>query len=160
MAAKCRRSAKATAHTLTVTQHLMKLIKIIYILSFGVFLGCVNNRNIEGYYSNCRDGEYMEVYFKKDSMRVAADNEWVRLSEWRKIVIENDTLHFETFGEYRESWQAVIEYVGTDKIKLKVLESKNKVNLNRIDEILNFEEPTSFWNDFHKRKDYANCKSK
>lgn len=102
----------------------------------------------------------MEVYFKKDSMRVAADNEWVRLSEWRKIVIENDTLHFETFGEYRESWQAVIEYVGTDKIKLKVLESKNKVNLNRIDEILNFEEPTSFWNDFHKRKDYANCKSK
>ena len=91
-------------------------------------------------------------------MRVAADNEWVMLSEWRKIEIVNDTLYFETFGEYREPWKAQIEYFGINKIKLKVLESKNIINLNRIDKRLNFEETNTFWNGFHKRKDQANCK--
>ena len=70
---------------------------LIFILV--LFISCQSDQNLIGHYKMCVSGDYGEVYFKKDSMRFASDNEWVKLSDWRKIRVENDTLYFETFGE-------------------------------------------------------------
>ncbi|WP_106793863.1 hypothetical protein [Aquimarina sp. Aq78] len=135
-----------------------KLQSILYILILGTFFGCQNDQNIQGNYSVCENGEYTEVYFKKDSMRIAADNDWVKLSKWRKIEIKNDTLYFETFGEWRDSLKAEIKYAGMNTIELRILKSGENLNLIHIDENINFEKPKEFWSGFHNRQHLKNCK--
>lgn len=134
----------------------LKLWNIILILTLT--FRCKNDRNLNGNYSICNNGEYIEVYFKQDSMRVASESEWVKLSEWRKIEIKNDTLHFETFGEWREEWQAEIKYIGKNKTELHNLVTDIKLDLKRINGSLNFENPINFWNGFSKRQNLSNCK--
>lgn len=126
-----------------------------------ISLGCQNTQDLDGYYSHCDNGYYSEVYFKKDSMRVAADNDWVKLSEWRKIKIVNDTLFFETFGEWRDSTKAKIKYMGRDKIQLSFPETikdtayKLIQNLERIECDFNFNSSKEFWAQFKKRENSA-----
>ncbi len=103
-------------------------------------------------------GEYSEVYFKQDSMRVASESEWVKLSEWRKIEIVKDTLYFETFGEWRDNSKAEIKYVGLNKIELRILETDNKLELKPISENLNFDKSNEFWDGFKSRMNNKKCK--
>ena len=133
----------------------LKLWNIILILA--LFFGCENNRNLNGNYSWCYNGEYSEVYFKKDSMRVASKNQWVKLSEWRKIEIRNDTLYFKTFGEFKDNATAEIKYVGMNKTELRILETDVRLNLESINKNLNFENPKEFWNGFIDRQSLMNC---
>lgn len=135
----------------------MKLKLWNTILILALFFGCQNDRNLNGNYSMCHNGEYLEIYFKEDSMRVASENEWVKLSEWRKIEIKNDTIHFETFGEWREKSTAEINYIGVNKIELRILESSETRNLELIKDNLKFENPKEFWNGFYKRQNSKNC---
>jgi len=123
----------------------------------ALFFGCKNDQNLDGNYSMCHNEEYAEVYFKNDSMRIASNNEWVKLSEWRKIEIKNDTLYFESFGEWRDNWKAEIRYVGKNKIELHNLITDVKLDLESINQNLNFEKPIEFWNGFNNRKNSKNC---
>lgn len=124
-----------------------------------IIFGCNSDENIVGNYYICEEDEYLEIYFKKDSMRIAADNSWVRLSEWRKIKIQNDTLHFETFGEWRDSSKALMISNKIDKIQFYYFESsKDTVNLFPILENLNFENSEEFWEGFRKRQESSKCK--
>jgi len=125
-----------------------------------ILISCQNDRNLDGNYSVCFNGEYSEVYFKKDSMRMASESEWVSLSEWRKIEVKNDTLYFETFGEWRDSATAEIKYIGLNKIELKLLEANRSINLEPINKSLNFEKPKELWNGFIKRLNSSNCEKK
>ena len=128
------------------------------ILIFILFLGCQNTRKLYGNYAACIDGEYTEVYFKKDSMRVASENVRVELSQWRKIEIKNDTLYFETFGEWRDKTKAKIKNVGMDNTELSFLETDAILNLERMNIKLNFMDSLKFWNGFNKRLNSKNCK--
>ncbi|WP_179338355.1 hypothetical protein [Winogradskyella ludwigii] len=128
------------------------------ILISTLFLGCQNTGTLFGNYSSCIDGEYTEVYFKKDSMRVASENVWVELSKWRKIEIKNDTLYFETFGEWRDKTKAIIKYVGTNNTELNFLETDAILNLERMNIELTFKDSLKFWNEFNKRLISKNCK--
>ena len=123
-----------------------------------IVFGCQNDRNLQGNYFVCDNGEYSEVYFKKDSMSMASDSEWISLSEWRKIEIKNDTLYFDSFGELRESWRAEIKYVGRDRIEMRILESNKELNLEPIYENLNFEKPKELWDGFINRLNSNECK--
>ncbi|WP_074405967.1 hypothetical protein [Aquimarina megaterium] len=134
----------------------LKLWNIILIIT--LLFGCQIEQKLDGNYSMCNGGEYSEVYFKKDSMRVASENEWVKLSEWRKIEIKNDTLHFKSFGEWRDDWKAEIKYIGKNKTELHNLTTDVKLNLKRINENLNFENPKEFWEKFRDRQNSGNCK--
>ena len=125
----------------------LKLWNIILILA--LFFGCQNDRNLNGNYSICHNGEYLEIYFKQDSMRVASENVWVKLSEWRKIEITNDTLHFETFGEWREKSKAEVNYIGMNNFELRILETDERRNLEPIYENKNFENHKELWNGFN-----------
>ncbi|MBA6316802.1 hypothetical protein [Cellulophaga baltica] len=91
-------------------------------------------------------------------MRVASDNEWVKLSEWRKIEIKNDTLYFETFGEWRGKMKAEINYTGLNNIEMRILKTDEIRNLEPINRNLNFENEKEFWNEFNKRLNFKNCK--
>jgi len=133
----------------------LKLWNIILILALA--LSCKNDRNLNGNYSICNNGEYTEVYFKQDSMRVASENEWVKLSKWRKVEIKNDTLYFESFGEWRDDWKAEIKYTGKNKTELHNLITGIKIDLERINENLDFENPKEFWNGFSNRQESKNC---
>ena len=135
----------------------MKSKICITFLILTLLFGCKNNQSLNGNYSYCINKEYVEVYFKQDSMRVAADNEWVKLSKWRKIEIKNDTLYFETFGELTGDATAKIGYLGFNKIELLVLEFDDKVILEPINENLNIENTNEFWDKFYKRQDSRNC---
>lgn len=135
----------------------MKLKLWIIILIFSLLFGCQNEQKLNGNYSMCNNVEYLEVYFKKDSMRVASKNEWVKLSEWRKVEIKNDTLYLQSFGEWKEEWKAEIKYIGNNKIELHNLIPNTKFNLVRINENPNFENPTEFWNEFSSRQKIRNC---
>lgn len=129
---------------------------LIYLFLLILFIGCQNSHNIEGNYSLCNKGSYMEVYFKKDSMRVASENDWVKLSNWRKIKFKNDTLHFETFGEWRDSSKAILKYVETNKVKYKNLRTGDVLFLYPFNDKLNFNNPEKFWKGFYKRNN-NNC---
>jgi len=101
----------------------------------------------------------MEIYFNNNSMRIASDNEWIKLSKWRKIEIKKDTLYFDTFGEWRTLSKAEIKFISINTIELKLLSNDRILKLIQIDENLNFEKPKEFWNKFHNRKKSKNCKS-
>ena len=136
----------------------MKLKFWIIILILGLAYSCQIENNLSGYYSVCHNGEYMEVYFKQDSMRVASENEWIKLSEWRKIEIKNDTLYFESFGEWRENWKSKIKYINRNKTQLHNLVTDSLIDLVPFETKLNFENPTEFWKDFNNRYNSKNCK--
>ena len=133
----------------------LKLLNIILILTL---FSCQNNQTLDGNYSICHNEEYTEIYFEKDSMRIASDNEWIKLSEWRKIEIKNNTLNFMTFGEWKDSSKAKIKYVGNNKIELQFLKNDEKLDLELIDEDIKFENLKEFWNGFRNRKKFNNCK--
>ncbi|WP_298903467.1 hypothetical protein [uncultured Psychroserpens sp.] len=133
----------------------LNLWKIILILALS--FGCQSDQNLNGNYFSCSMGEYTEVYFKQDSMRVTLKNEWVQLSEWRKIEIKNDTLYFESFGEWSENRKARIRYIGINKIELHVFENNDRVDLKPINENLNFENLDEFWNGFNNRLKSKKC---
>ena len=132
------------------------IIILILLLSFS----CKNERNLNGNYSICFNEEYSETYFKNDSMRVASESEWVRLSEWRKIELNNDTINFETFGEWRDNRSAKINYVEDNIVQMQIIETEEKLNLIPIKEKLNFENSIEFWNGFEKRKVSSKCNLK
>ena len=135
----------------------MKPNLVYLILISTLFFGCKNDKNLEGNYSICIDGEYTEVYFKQDSMRIASENEWVNLTEWKKIEINNDTLLFETFGEWRNVSKAKIKHIGMNKTELRILESDVTLNLEQMNEKLNFKDSIEFWNGFKIRRNYKKC---
>jgi hypothetical protein len=99
----------------------------------------------------------MEVYFKKDFMRMASMDSWVKLAEWRRIEIKNDTLHFETFGEYRDSSKAEIKYLEKNIIQLEFFETNETLNLEPINNHLNFDNSKKFWEEFHNRLISMKC---
>ncbi|WP_165453888.1 hypothetical protein [Hyunsoonleella flava] len=123
-----------------------------------LFYSCKNDRNLDGNYSICNYGEYAEVYFKGDFMRVASESEWVKLSEWKQVKINNDTLYFESFGEWRDNWKAEIKYIGKNKIELYNLATDISVSLEPINVDLNFENSKEFWKGFKTRKNLKGCK--
>ncbi|UOB18664.1 hypothetical protein [Abyssalbus ytuae] len=127
------------------------------ILITTLLFGCQNKQKLDGNYSMCSNGEYVEVYFKKDSMRIASENESVKLSEWRKVEIKNDTLYFESFGEWKRKYKAEIKYIGNYNIELHNLMTNIKFNLERINENPNFQNSMEFWNGFNKRQKNKNC---
>ena len=133
----------------------LKLYSIISLLVLT--FSCQNSQNLNGNYSICQDGEYAEVYFKKDSMRVAKDDYWVKLSDWRKIEIKNDTLHFETFGEWKYNAKAKIKYIGMNSVELWVLDTDFRLSLEPIKENLNFDNTKIFWNGFNNRQNKKDC---
>ncbi|MEL7122584.1 MAG: hypothetical protein AAFO07_24270 [Bacteroidota bacterium] len=143
----------------------MKLKLFIVILISSLLFSCQNENKLNGNYSICIDGQYAEVYFKRDSMRMASESEWVRLSKWRKIEILNDTLFFETFGEWRDNAKAKIKYNGLNNIELKFpkdIEDKKfgmTQSLERIKGDFDIEESEEFWTAFKTRKSLTECKS-
>ena len=132
----------------------------IYFLILINFISCQKKNPIEGNFSTCLNGEYGEVYFKKDSMRVASDFNSDYLSEWRKFEAKDDTLQFETFGEWRQTTKAEIKYIGVNKIKLKFLKDNENTYLKKFDENLNFKNINEFWSKYNNRKNSSNCKKK
>ena len=77
-----------------VVKDLMALKQYYIILMLIMVTGCKDLRSLDGNYSMCHLGEYTEVYFKGDSIRVASENEWAKLSDWKKIMISRDTILF------------------------------------------------------------------
>lgn len=115
---------------------------------------CKNNNVPNGNYYYCQDDVYSEFYFKKDSMRVASDDEWIRLSEWRSIEVKNDTLYFETFGEWRLSVKAKLNINIFNEIELEFIPNNTFLYLYPIKKTIDFE---NFWGDFENRKKYFKC---
>ena len=130
----------------------MKIENIIYLFILGILFSCSKNKEIDGNYFFCRNGGYVEVYFKKDSMRIASENPRIKLSEWRKINIINDTLYFETFGEMSYTSKAGIKYIGKDKIELHFMKIENHLDLWLMQDDFNSEDSNEFWDGFHRRK--------
>jgi hypothetical protein len=141
-----------------VSKHFMRRSNILYLLILAMLFSCNKKRSLDGNYSVCKNGKYMEIYFKKDSMRMAYDNYWVQLSKWRKIEIKNDTLYFRTFGEWQACSKAKIKYVGIDKIEMCFMESYKNLSLERMNENPDFENSERFWAEFKNRQNSKKCK--
>ena len=136
----------------------MKIKLSIYtVLTTITLMSCHHKATIDGNHSICYNEEYSEVYFKQDSMRIASDNDWVKLSEWRKFEFKNDTLKFETFGEWREPMMARMEYIDEGKIRMSFIDTDEVLYLESIDENLNFEKLEEFWAAFHDRQNESQC---
>ena len=137
-----------------------QLFKLILI--FVLLYGCKNNQNIDGNYYVCENGEYYEVYFRKNLIRVAKDDEWVKLSKWRKMEYHNDTLKFDTFGEWKIPIKAVVKHIGINTIQMQIDNNKviSTINLKPIKDNLNFDNIKEFWSGFNNRKKERNCSNK
>lgn len=135
-------------------KNILKGLIFIIILLFS----CNKEKTIQGNYFGCNNGEYIEIYFNKDSMRIASNNKWIRLSKWRKIDIKNDTLYFDTFGEWRIPSIAKIKFIEMNKIQLKFSNKDKTIVLTPINQNLKFRSSEEFWNGFYDRKKSKNCK--
>ncbi len=93
-------------------------------------------------------------------MRVASENEMVGLSEWRKIEIIDDTLYFESFGEWKEDLKARVDHISKNNLGLRILENENEftINLMRVTEKIDFENQKEFWKEFKNRRTKRGCK--
>jgi hypothetical protein len=93
-------------------------------------------------------------------MRVASENEAVELTEWRKVEIINDTLYFESFGEWKMDLKARVNYMENNDVKLLIAENGKEfaIDLTRIDKKLDFENKKEFWKEFKKRYVNRECK--
>lgn len=127
------------------------------ILMLALFAGCQDQGSLDGNYSMCHNGEYIEVYFKGDSIRAASENEWVKLSDWKKITISKDTIFFETFGEWRDSIKARLKYVGKSKIQMQNLNNGETLTMRRIENGVTFENVNEFWKGFINRRHSEKC---
>lgn len=139
---------------------LLKIKKLIVITVLLLFFSCENEKKLEGYYYICSNDEdvYSEVYFKKDSIRVAKDNEWVGFTKWRAYKIEDDSLRFITFGEWQDSTALKISYLDNQCVLLKSkYDWSDNTVLNPIDMEINFNDTTEFWSGFNLRKNEYRC---
>lgn len=127
------------------------------ILMLALFAGCQDQGSLDGNYSMCHNGEYIEVYFKADSIRAASENEWAKLSDWKKITISKDTIFFETFGEWRDSIKARVKYVGKSKIQMQNLNNGETLTMRRIENGVTFENVNEFWKGFINRRHSEKC---
>ena len=127
------------------------------ILMLALFAGCQDQGSLDGNYSMCHYGEYIEVYFKGDSIRAASENEWAKLSDWKKITISKDTIFFETFGEWRDSIKARLKYVGKSKIQMQNLNNGETLTMRRIENGVTFENANEFWKGFINRRHSEKC---
>lgn len=136
----------------------MRTTLAIYLLLIGILFSCDTKQNIDGNYSVCKYGEYLEIYFKNDSMRVAKYDEWTKLTSWKKIKIKNDTLYFEIFGEWRDSTKAKIQYLENHNVKLHFLDEDKNLTLKPLSENIKINNSKEFWDEFKKRSKTKNCK--
>ena len=90
-------------------------------------------------------------------MRVSSNFNTDYLSEWKKIEIKDDTLFFETFGEWKQLEKAKIEYQQKGMIKLTFLNHKFSYDLTPIDKKVNFNSHEKFWDGFQERQRESNC---
>ena len=125
---------------------------LLFIFCFLLLISCQNNTTIQKNYFVTKNGGYLEVYFKKDSMRVASENYWIQLSKWKKIAIKNDTLYFETFGEWNNATKAFIKQEGNNTIALHFSDSSSNLTLQPLKENIIFENEKGFWKGFQNRK--------
>ena len=138
----------------------MKIKFLIFICALLLATSCNDTKKLDGNFSICDNSEYFEVYFNKDSMRVASENEAVGLTERRKIEIINDTLYFESFGEWKMDLKARIDYKKNNDVKLWIAENGKEfpIDLKRINEKLDFENEKKFWKEFKRRFKSSECK--
>lgn len=134
----------------------MKINFLNLILLF-VLISCKSDNKLDGYYSICLNGEYIEVYFKSNLMRVASDNEKKQLSEWKKIKIKNDTLYFKSFDEWEHDWKVKITYKVDGKTEFHNLNTDMKFYLEPINKKLVLKNEKEFWTEFHNREKVRNC---
>jgi len=64
---------------------LLKHLSVYLCFGLGLLIGCNNVNTVEGNFSVCFMSEYSEVYFKGDSLRMAAESEWIRRSSWKEF---------------------------------------------------------------------------
>ncbi len=132
--------------------------KTIYLLLSLFVFSCDNDKSIEGNYSVYKYGGYLEIYFKNDSMRVAKNDEWIKLSDWQKIEIKEDTLYFTTYGEWRSPTKAKISKGENNVIELQFLDNYKNLILYPISQNIDFKNQKKFWKEFNKRSKIRNCK--
>ena len=125
---------------------------LLFIFCFLLLISCQHNTTIQKNYFVTKNGGYFEVYFRKDSMRIASENYWIQLSKWRKIAIKNDTLYFEAFGEWNNATKAFIKQEGDNTIVLHFLDSSSNLTLLPLKENIIFENEKGFWKGFQTRK--------
>ena len=134
-----------------------KAKNLIIVLILFIF-SCESENRLEGSFNACNpEFGYLEMYFKKDSMRIATNDNKISLSKWRKIKFKNDTLYFETFGEWRDSSKAKVNFLENKRIQFiyDYIRVTDTQYFNRMNNKINFDDPILFWNRFKIRKD--NC---
>lgn len=130
----------------------MKKLCLFTLFLISLF-SCKNDKSLNGnYYSFNRSNEYVEYYFRQDSLRIATENDWVGLSDWKKIERKNDTLFYETFGEWRDDRISLIEFETKYKVKLIDINFNDTIFLQRIEHEFKIEDNKEFWRKFNKRK--------
>lgn len=117
---------------------------------------CQKNQNLKGNYSYCYNGQYTEIYFKKDSVKVANENEWIRLTEWHEMKLEGDTIQFLSFGEWKDSVEFIFKNIDGN-LELNRLDDGVKLYLKSIEETIDFENEEDFWTLFSSRQIKNNC---
>lgn len=138
-------------------------MKKLWIFSFFLIplLGCNHEKGLIGnYFSTNMSGEYTEYYFIRDSLRIATENNWVNLSDWKKIELKDDTLYFETFGEWREQMKAEVNRISNNKVRIILLKSNDTIYLQKLYQNIDFENIDEFWKEFEKRKNSLTSKPK
>lgn len=145
---------------------LLKHLSVYLCFGLGLLIGCNNVNTVEGNFSVCFMSEYSEVYFKGDSLRMAAESEWIRRSSWKEFDLRGDTILFETFGEWTTPFQARLVFHSKNKMEFKALNWKTsnlpeqKLFLERIHEEVDIDSDSElvFWEPFFNRQDKCHCK--
>jgi len=135
----------------------MKNILILFIV-FASILSCSSKRNqLKGNWYSCTpEGEYLELFTKKDSFRIVTDRSIV--TNWTHYRIESDTIFFKTPLDWNESSKAILNYNSGKSLTMKFININETTKLKPLNSIVeNIEDEYELLISCKKRAKKAEC---
>ena len=149
----CRQHTQTRCTTFKTT--ILKELKITLIILTLAIFSCESDLKISGNYNTCERGLYGELFFNKDSMRMATSMEFV--SDWRQYEIKNDSFYHYSFGE-TEFRVAKINFLENNRFELIYPKDSVRHVFSKMDIDINHDLTyEKFFNEFYKRKEDFKC---
>lgn len=128
---------------------------LIILFCFTVLFSCENKTDLEGDFSSCIEGYYIELNIRGDSLRISSQKN--RINRWTKFKRNADTIHFISAGEWIDSVHATFEFQNNENLVVYNYESNFTTDFNRIKENVNYDDDSKHKQGVLKRFKESKC---
>ena len=131
---------------------------IIILFFLPILFSCENKEALEGDFSSCLEGFYIELNISGDSLRISSHKS--HINRWTKFKRNRDTIHFLSAGEWIDSANATFKFKNKDNLIVHSYESDFITDFKRIKENINYVDSTKHKQGVLRRFKKSDCYSK